>query len=214
MSHTKPFDDATYITSSQFQVCRTSFVVHQVATPASNSSALHSGVYNHQHPTVIHRQEIFSVNVYHTIALPSGSTPTSSFSPPSSPPLPEFNLTSQHVERRVVYTEDASTRLSGRIRRRCFTCGETETSAWRRSIRSPGKLVSYSGFEILRSLRQTWDHLTSPATALQQMWTSRTKKLFCIPSDNRARTTSGQAQECKLFKQGTTADVDYTACPF
>ncbi|KAJ7928410.1 hypothetical protein B0H13DRAFT_1507411, partial [Mycena leptocephala] len=40
----------------------------------------------------------------------------------------------------VVYTADAATKLSDRVRRRCFNCCTTDTSTWRRSNLSPGKL--------------------------------------------------------------------------
>ncbi|KAJ3756401.1 hypothetical protein EV360DRAFT_19802, partial [Lentinula raphanica] len=41
----------------------------------------------------------------------------------------------------VVYTEDAATKLSDRVRRRCFNCCTTDTSTWRRSNLSPGKVL-------------------------------------------------------------------------
>jgi hypothetical protein len=41
----------------------------------------------------------------------------------------------------VVYTADAATNLSDRVRRRCFNCCTTDTSTWRRSNLSPGKVV-------------------------------------------------------------------------
>jgi hypothetical protein len=43
----------------------------------------------------------------------------------------------------ISYTDEANTKLSNRIRRRCFNCKATETSTWRRSVLSPGKLVSH-----------------------------------------------------------------------
>ncbi|KAJ8075241.1 hypothetical protein PM082_019574 [Marasmius tenuissimus] len=144
--HMESYDHNPYIASSQLQVHRTSFVVRSMATPTSDPSTVYTG-YNH--PAIIHRQEVtYSINVYRTLALPSESTPTGSVSPRSTPPLPDLHPASQsvktrshHTEQRVVYTEDASTRLSSRVRRRCFTCGETETSAWRRSNHNPGKLL-------------------------------------------------------------------------
>ncbi|KAG6864596.1 hypothetical protein C0991_008385, partial [Blastosporella zonata] len=39
-----------------------------------------------------------------------------------------------------VFTDDAATKLSDRIRRRCFNCCTTDTSTWRRSNLSPGKV--------------------------------------------------------------------------
>lgn len=41
----------------------------------------------------------------------------------------------------ISYTDEANTKLSNRIRRRCYNCKATETSTWRRSVLSPGKLV-------------------------------------------------------------------------
>ncbi|KAJ3903003.1 hypothetical protein F5879DRAFT_990506 [Lentinula edodes] len=41
----------------------------------------------------------------------------------------------------VLYTEDAATKLSNRVRRRCFNCFTTNTSTWRRSSLNPGKML-------------------------------------------------------------------------
>ncbi|KAG7086229.1 hypothetical protein E1B28_002199 [Marasmius oreades] len=41
----------------------------------------------------------------------------------------------------VVYTEDAATKLSDRVRRRCYNCYTTDTSTWRRSNLNPGKVL-------------------------------------------------------------------------
>jgi len=41
----------------------------------------------------------------------------------------------------VAYTDDAATKLSDRVRRRCFNCCTTDTSTWRRSNLSPGKVL-------------------------------------------------------------------------
>lgn len=40
-----------------------------------------------------------------------------------------------------IYTDDANTKLSERVRRRCFNCCTTDTSTWRRSNLSPGKVL-------------------------------------------------------------------------
>ena len=42
----------------------------------------------------------------------------------------------------IIYTDDAATKLSDRVRRRCFNCTTTDTSTWRRSSLHPGKVVS------------------------------------------------------------------------
>ena len=41
----------------------------------------------------------------------------------------------------VVHTSDANTKLTDGIRRRCFNCCTTDTSTWRRSNLSPGKVL-------------------------------------------------------------------------
>jgi len=48
-----------------------------------------------------------------------------------------------HGHDEIAYTDEANTKLSNRIRRRCFNCKATETSTWRRSVLSPGKLVGH-----------------------------------------------------------------------
>ncbi|KAJ7724642.1 hypothetical protein B0H16DRAFT_1232337, partial [Mycena metata] len=39
----------------------------------------------------------------------------------------------------IVHTDDAATKLSDRVRRRCFNCCTTDTITWRWSNLSPGK---------------------------------------------------------------------------
>lgn len=46
----------------------------------------------------------------------------------------------------ISYTDEANTKISNRLRRRCFNCKATETSTWRRSVLSPGKLVGHQGY--------------------------------------------------------------------
>jgi hypothetical protein len=48
----------------------------------------------------------------------------------------------------VVHTGNATTKLSDRVRRRCFNCCTTDTSTWRRNNLSPGKVVSRVPFPL------------------------------------------------------------------
>ncbi|EPQ56770.1 hypothetical protein GLOTRDRAFT_121103 [Gloeophyllum trabeum ATCC 11539] len=41
----------------------------------------------------------------------------------------------------IILTDDAATKLSDRVRRRCFNCCTTDTSTWRRSTLNPGKVL-------------------------------------------------------------------------
>lgn len=47
----------------------------------------------------------------------------------------------------IVHTSDANTKLTDGIRRRCFNCCTTDTSTWRRSNLSPGKVVSLISYQ-------------------------------------------------------------------
>ena len=43
----------------------------------------------------------------------------------------------------IIHTDDAATKLNDRIRRKCYNCRTTDTSTWRRSSLTPGKVVSH-----------------------------------------------------------------------
>ncbi|KAJ6462244.1 hypothetical protein C8R47DRAFT_1158510 [Mycena vitilis] len=42
---------------------------------------------------------------------------------------------------KIVHTDDATMKVSDTVRRRCFNCCATETSTWRRSSLSPGRIL-------------------------------------------------------------------------
>ncbi|KAJ6486515.1 hypothetical protein C8R47DRAFT_979489 [Mycena vitilis] len=54
-------------------------------------------------------------------------------------PVPALGASSASVP--VVHTDNAGIRLSNSVRRRCFNCSTTDTSTWRRSNLSPGKVL-------------------------------------------------------------------------
>lgn len=67
----------------------------------------------------------------------------------------------------IVHTDDAATKLSDRVRRRCFNCCTTDTSTWRRSNLSPGKVVNWFPFWLFLSLSHTHtSSLHSSATSV------------------------------------------------
>ncbi|KAJ7633867.1 hypothetical protein DFH06DRAFT_1004045 [Mycena polygramma] len=59
--------------------------------------------------------------------------------PPQITPPGPVDASSAPVQ--VVHTDDAGTKLSNLVRRRCFNCCTTETSTWRRSNLSSGKVL-------------------------------------------------------------------------
>lgn len=41
----------------------------------------------------------------------------------------------------IIHTDDAGTKLTDRVKRKCYNCQSTETSTWRRSSLAPGKVL-------------------------------------------------------------------------
>jgi hypothetical protein len=81
----------------------------------------------------------------------------------------------------VGYTDDAATKLTDRVRRKCYNCRTTDTSTWRRSNLTPGKVV-----RIPSSPARTQPSLIRYSLALQQMRSFRT---YSSPSPPRAVPT-------------------------
>ncbi|KAF8220564.1 hypothetical protein L208DRAFT_1333095 [Tricholoma matsutake] len=84
------------------------------------------------HPQYPHSHSGYSPPQVHAYPQPHG-VPGVVGGPPAPPPLGA-----------IIHTDDAATKLSDRVRRRCFNCCTTDTSTWRRSNLSPGKVVSTS----------------------------------------------------------------------
>jgi GATA-binding protein, other eukaryote len=49
----------------------------------------------------------------------------------------------QHHVMTVMHTDDAASKETQYLRRRCFNCHQTEPPSWRRSTLNPGKIVSF-----------------------------------------------------------------------
>lgn len=62
----------------------------------------------------------------------------------------------------ISYTDEANSKISNRLRRRCFNCKAIETSTWRRSVLSPGKLVGHQRY--LKELKSSNLFIHSYAT--------------------------------------------------
>ncbi|KAJ7720530.1 hypothetical protein B0H16DRAFT_384166 [Mycena metata] len=70
---------------------------------------------------------------------PQNGQPQYAAYPPSTGWIPVQGGTGAAID--IVYTDDASTKPSDRVRRRCFNCCTTETATWRRSNLNPGKML-------------------------------------------------------------------------
>lgn len=129
------YSDAYY---SQDQMARSRPYPHD---PVRDSGRSHSYAYSSRpHPEHRYSHESHSYHVssaYNSPSLSHASAGTRD-SPLLSYPLPGQN----HYT--IGYTDDAATKLSDRVRRRCFNCCTTDTSTWRRSNLSPGKVVRFS----------------------------------------------------------------------
>ena len=69
----------------------------------------------------------------------------------------------------IIHTDDASTKFSDSVRRKCYNCRTTDTSAWRRSSLTPGKVVCTSfriPSSVLYGLSLTPRSLYSSATSV------------------------------------------------
>ncbi|KAH7885693.1 hypothetical protein F5I97DRAFT_1136553 [Phlebopus sp. FC_14] len=92
-------------------------------------------------PATEHRYSTDSSHPYHLSSAYTTTSPALSHTSPAretgslSYPLPGQSHYS------IGYTDDAATKLSDRVRRRCFNCCTTDTSTWRRSNLSPGKVL-------------------------------------------------------------------------
>ncbi|OJA14105.1 hypothetical protein AZE42_09823 [Rhizopogon vesiculosus] len=90
----------------------------------------------------------YAVDIYHDDShlyhmLPSYTSPPVTHSTQSSGrdnPQLSYPIPGQNYHT-IAYTDDAATKLSDRVRRRCYNCCTTDSSTWRRSASSPGKVV-------------------------------------------------------------------------
>lgn len=72
----------------------------------------------------------YAASVGHVSTRSIEPTLVSSHYDPSQPPY-------------IIHTDDAATKLNDRVRRKCYNCRTTDTSTWRRSSLTPGKVVSH-----------------------------------------------------------------------
>ena len=121
---------------AQDQMARSRPYPHDPVRDAGRSS--HSYTYNSRP----HSEHRYSHDSYPYHVPPAYNSPPLSHATPGTResgsltyPLPGQN----HYT--IGYTDDAATKLSDRVRRRCFNCCTTDTSTWRRSNLSPGKVV-------------------------------------------------------------------------
>ncbi|TFY80520.1 hypothetical protein EWM64_g3491 [Hericium alpestre] len=63
------------------------------------------------------------------------------YRPSSSGPVPPMSYLSPHTGLPVQHTDDAASKETQYLRRRCFNCSQTEPPSWRRSTLNPGKIV-------------------------------------------------------------------------
>ncbi|KAG8214968.1 hypothetical protein J3R82DRAFT_8364 [Butyriboletus roseoflavus] len=121
---------------SQEQMARSRPYPHDPVRDSGRSS--HSYAYSSRpHPEHRYSHDSHPYHVspaYNSPPLSHASTGTRESSSLSYP-LPGQN----HYT--IGYTDDAATKLSDRVRRRCFNCCTTDTSTWRRSNLSPGKVL-------------------------------------------------------------------------
>ncbi|KAG2002008.1 GATA-binding factor 6-B [Coprinopsis cinerea AmutBmut pab1-1] len=90
--------------------------------------------YDHSHPVNHSPYSTTGIPAHFPIPPPMAHHPPPSYGHPYPQPGPQPQV-------QIVHTDDAATKLSDRVRRRCFNCCTTDTSTWRRSNLSPGKVL-------------------------------------------------------------------------
>ncbi|KAK0497541.1 hypothetical protein EDD18DRAFT_1162744 [Armillaria luteobubalina] len=138
-----------------------------VSTPPARRSpphgSMHQSVYYHHQDSAVYQPSRLHHNMHYPPPRDTGYYSNHSFEPRRYEPsdsyhnhLPMPNIPTLNPVREpfalpypipggtsvsIMYTEDAATKLSDRVRRRCFNCCTTDTSTWRRSNLSPGKVL-------------------------------------------------------------------------
>jgi hypothetical protein len=117
----------------------------------------HPGPYPHTHtsprsappypypprPTFDHRYNSAD-SMNSSYQMPSAYPPHTTVPSMGPAPVPDMRNDQMYgVEQQYKFTNDATAKLSDRLRRRCFNCCTSDTSTWRRSNLSPGKVVSF-----------------------------------------------------------------------
>ncbi|EIW78866.1 hypothetical protein CONPUDRAFT_166748 [Coniophora puteana RWD-64-598 SS2] len=149
----------------------------------------HAGSYSYPRPHAEHRYSHES-HPYHVPSYSSSSV--ASYGAPRDGGLSSYPLPGQAYHQ-IGYTDDAATKLSDRMRRRCYNCSTTDTSTWRRSNLSPGKvLCNKCGlFERThgRSRPEQFPHRRGPLA---------TTTSGSVPSAMRPRSPGGQPSSVGL----------------
>lgn len=108
--------------------------------PFLHSQQHHGGAYReyHQH----HLEDGVKIEDPSPVIVPSQ---TAFYRPPSGgamhPMHPMSSYLSPHTGLPVQHTDDAASKETQYLRRRCFNCHTTEPPSWRRSTLNPGKIV-------------------------------------------------------------------------
>ena len=167
------------------------FDSHHSATNNNNSHHHH---HRYDHP-YIYPPSQFSIPTMHP---PSTHHRQDSYHPYTGP---------QPVT--IVHTDDAATKLSDRVRRRCFNCCTTDTSTWRRSNLSPGKVVGFFSFRLnnssltharsaLQQVRSLWTHsLSPPSWAVSSQ--AGASCCFCSPRPHSPQPSSPHSLRCSFL---------------
>ncbi|KAI0660717.1 hypothetical protein C8Q70DRAFT_912625 [Cubamyces menziesii] len=93
--------------------------------------------YHDFHPHHHHHLDGIKTEDGNPIIVPSQTA----WSRPSSAGMPPLPCLSPHAGLMVQHTDDAASKETQYLRRRCFNCHTTEPPSWRRSTLNPGKIV-------------------------------------------------------------------------
>ena len=80
----------------------------------------------------------------------------------------------------IIHTDDATTKLSDRVRRKCYNCRTTDTSTWRRSSLTPGKVVRLAPVLCFRASTLILVLPSSPSTPLNMEQTKDNVNIYML----------------------------------
>ncbi|KAG6813028.1 hypothetical protein H0H92_014562 [Tricholoma furcatifolium] len=113
------------------------------ADPISEAHEFMPSMTNSPHQSYHEFDENPAIKLEDTGSIMVPSQPGFYNRPPSSGPCHPMNMTyiSPHTGLPVQHTDDAASKETQYLRRRCFNCHTTEPPSWRRSTLNPGKIV-------------------------------------------------------------------------
>ncbi|KAI0268144.1 hypothetical protein BC834DRAFT_842201 [Gloeopeniophorella convolvens] len=118
----------------------------QLISIGHDNHSFHSGHYDMSVSSSPASSYVEFENLEHNVKLEEAApvivpSQTCLYRPPSSGAMHPMSYLPPHAGLPVQHTDDAASKETQYLRRRCFNCSQTEPPSWRRSTLNPGKIV-------------------------------------------------------------------------